>query len=452
MTTAADGARSAGKAADGMIWEIDDGEPAIEGLDAAGRPDPAYAAALGLVRAPFGRRALAATCDAAIWLALQLPLWFGAVPLLLKLATGSISPYGFVYHPDFVLGVVMASITVVLSLVYCVVQLILHGVKGWTIGKALTGIRTVNVRTLARPRVGPVLLRFLIVWLSNLVPLLGPAFFLLSPTFDPEGRGRGWHDKAANVWLVDVRKGLQPYDEKRMRVARKALKVEPAPERPPLPSLATPVHPGAQPEYRPGSRVSAGVLGVARPHEPRDRATSSLPPAVPQPASAASPPPPASPRSDAPPASPRSDERAPQAVAPPPATPATDEPTPLVPSRTSAHAVQPPVARPRFGLRLDTGESILVTEPVLLGRNPDATKHPGARAIALADNSRSLSKTHLLVRPVEAGLEVVDCHSTNGSALIRAGVEYAVAAGTPVATTDGDTIRIGDRLAAVVRV
>jgi hypothetical protein len=37
-----------------MIWEVEEHKPVIEGLDAAGRPDPAYAAALGLVRAPFG--------------------------------------------------------------------------------------------------------------------------------------------------------------------------------------------------------------------------------------------------------------------------------------------------------------------------------------------------------------------------------------------------------------
>jgi FHA domain len=88
---------------------------------------------------------------------------------------------------------------------------------------------------------------------------------------------------------------------------------------------------------------------------------------------------------------------------------------------------------------------------VLLGRNPDASEHPGASAIALADDSRSLSKTHLLVRPVDGGLEIIDCRSTNGSGLIRGGTEYAVVAGTPTTATDGDLIRLGDRVATVVR-
>ncbi len=259
-----------------MIWEIDEKTETIEGLDASGRPDPAYASALGLLRAPLGRRALAFVIDGGIWTLLQLPLWIGAVPLLVKFLSGSISAYGLVNHPDFVLAIVMASVSTLLSLVFLVVQLILHGLKGFTIGKRLVGIRSVNVRTLERPRVGAVLLRFLLVGAAGIVPVLGTALMLASPTFDPERRGRGLHDKATGVWLVDVRKGLNPYDEKRMRVARKMVKADPAPERSALPSLATPVDPSAGPAYRPGSRVSAGVLGVARPYDPDERPTVGL--------------------------------------------------------------------------------------------------------------------------------------------------------------------------------
>lgn len=50
-----------------MIWEIDQPEDRPDGVDAMGRPDPAYAAALGLVRAPFGRRSLAFLLDILIW-------------------------------------------------------------------------------------------------------------------------------------------------------------------------------------------------------------------------------------------------------------------------------------------------------------------------------------------------------------------------------------------------
>ena len=448
-----------------MIWEVDEKKPTIEGLDPQGRPDPAYAAALGLLRAPFGRRALAVTTDVTIWLILLLPFLVGATPLLLKFATGAISPYGFLNHPDFLLAVVMASISTLLGLVYLVVQLVLHGTKGVTIGKAVAGIRSVNVRTLARPRVGAVLLRFLIVVAAGVLPLLGPAFILISPTFDPEGRGRGLHDKATGIWLVDVRKGLNPYEEKRMRVARKVVKAEPNLRRSTLPSLATPTDPEAQPEYRPGSRVSAGVLGMARPHEAHERPAVGLPLATPttaQPPAEAgrpvlggyriaggeNPPPPVV----APPAPVRSASGPPHVVSPPPAPHPEAAPSPVPPPEPA----QPPTPQPqpaaRFSLRFDSGESIPISAPVLLGRNPDATDYPGASAIALADDSRSLSKTHMLVRPVDGGLEIVDCRSTNGSGVIRAGTEYGVATGTPTLATDGDMIRLGDRVAAVVRV
>lgn len=527
-----------------MIWEIEEKTETIEGLDAAGRPDPAYAAALGLLRAPFGRRALAFVIDGAIWMLLQLPLWIGAVPLLVKFLSGSISAYGLVNHPDFVLAVVMASVSTLLSLVYLVVQLILHGVKGFTIGKRLTGLRSVNVRTLERPRVGAVLLRFVLVAAAGIVPVLGTALMLASPTFDPERRGRGLHDKATGLWLVEVRKGLNPYDEKRMRVARKMVKADPAPERSALPSLATPVDPSERPAYRPGSRVSAGVLGVARPYDPDERpavglslATPSAPaepvvgetgkpvlggyrapqaehpaadpmaadafiegvpldqdpalpaaprpapgvvrapsadpdpfalpdplaaapaPAVPvTPAAPATPVTPAAPAAPVTPAAPVAPAAAPAAPAPStPAAPAASAPTaapaPAAPAPVAPAAapVAPPLSAPTgFALRLESGESIRIDGAVLLGRNPDAAMHPGARAIPLPDDTRSLSKTHMLVRAVAGGLEVVDLHSTNGSGLLRGGIEMAMPAGTVVAVTAGDTIRLGDRVFAVV--
>ena len=458
MSTGESGQRSAQP----TIWEVEDKQVTVEGLDAAGRPDPAYAEALGLLNAPLGRRALALVIDYCLWLVLQLPLWLGAMPLVFKLAAGEISQYGFMNHPSFVFSVVMASLTVALSLVLGVVQLVLHSVRGFTIGKAATGIRTVNARTLAKPGLGAILLRLLIVGAAGLVPLVGQAGFLASPLFD-DRRRQGWHDKATGVWLVDVRLGLQPYDEKRMRVARKMVKAEPAPQRSALPSLATPLNPGTQPTYRPGSRISAGVLGVARPSrehtiveppelpptqagpsEPKPVVDGYVPPAplaTPAPGTAAQPP--STPEASAPPP-----------AATQPATAATQHVVatgPVAAAQPQRIPPQPPLPQPTgCALRLDTGELISLATPVVLGRNPDPQGHPGARAVPVADDSRSLSKTHLLVRPVAGGLEITDCHSTNGSGLVRDGVEYGVTPGVPVRVVLGDTVRLGDRTAVVI--
>src|SRR5690606_973857 len=69
---------------------------------------------------------------------------------------------------------------------------------------------------------------------------------------------------AAQVGLIDVKEGLDPFDEKRIRIARKVIKVEVAPPAQELPSLATTEGGGLQPGYRPAHSVSAGVLGVAK--------------------------------------------------------------------------------------------------------------------------------------------------------------------------------------------
>lgn len=458
MSTGESGQRSAQP----TIWEVEDKQVTVEGLDAAGRPDPAYAEALGLLNAPLGRRALALVIDYCLWLVLQLPLWLGAMPLVFKLAAGEISQDGFMNHPSFVFSVVMASLTVALSLVLGVVQLVLHSVRGFTIGKAATGIRTINARTLAKPGLGAILLRLLIVGAAGLVPLVGQAGFLASPLFD-DRRRQGWHDKATGVWLVDVRLGLQPYDEKRMRVARKMVKAEPAPQRSALPSLATPLNPGTQPTYRPGSRISAGVLGVARPSrehtivEPPELPPTQAGPSEPKPVVEGYVPP--APLATPAPGTAAQPPSTPEASAPPPAAtqPATAATQHVVatgpvaaaqPQRIPPH---PPLPQPTgCALRLDTGELISLATPVVLGRNPDPQGHPGARAVPVADDSRSLSKTHLLVRPVAGGLEITDCHSTNGSGLVRDGVEYGVTPGVPVRVVLGDTVRLGDRTAVVI--
>ncbi len=106
----------------------------------------------------------------------------------------------------------------------------------------------------------------------------------------------------------------------------------------------------------------------------------------------------------------------------------------------------------RHGIRLDSGDTIPVLADILLGRDPDAAAHPGAQAVAVADASRSLSKTHVLLRPVDGGIEVIDWHSTNGCARIRQGSEQPLVPGVAVTAVPGDTIRLGDRLAEVVRV
>ncbi len=249
-----------------MIWEIEESRKVVEGLDDDGRPDPAYAAALGLKPAPLGRRALASIIEFAFYSLLQLPYWIVALPTLIKVATGALQPYGLASHPNLVWMIVATAASAVLTIAFTIVQIVLHGRKGVTLGKALTGIRSVNVATLARPGIGRALLRGLVLWAIFLVPVIGPVLFFVSPLLDREKRGRGWLDTVGGTWFVDINEGLDPYHDKKMRIARKTVSAEPEAAKSQLPSLATPADSLGQ-AYRPGARISSGVVGAARPQQ-----------------------------------------------------------------------------------------------------------------------------------------------------------------------------------------
>ncbi|MHC9045139.1 RDD family protein [Microbacterium saperdae] len=479
-----------------MIWEIDDHAPEIEGLDKNGRPDPAYAASLGLIMAGRGARVGAALLEWAVAVVIALPAIIAFTPVLAEIVSGGFDPEAFFARPDLVWLIVAAAVSQGLMIAYTVVQLVLHGRKGVTLGKAVCGIRSVNVRTLERPGFwrGAVV-RYLVAGASFLIPVIGPVLVIaLSPLFDIERRGRGWLDLAAATWFVDVRHGLNPYDQKRMRIARKRVKTPEHEEKAPLPSLATPVDRDAPAEYVPSARLSGGVIGAHRGGAPTPAApqaegavagavVSSVPPslatgAAPPAASAPSFAPPAAAPRPAPdhvpaptpaptPAAPAASFAPPAAVsppasAPPPvlrpaaaapaaaAVPATaSAPTPAAASPAAQTAAAAP-AGTRAVLILDSGERVEVRGTTLFGRAPAAAAGEGeAQLVRVADDTRSVSKTHLAVMPARRGVFAVDRASTNGSAIIRDGVETALVAGHPAELRIGDTVRFGDRLLTV---
>lgn len=463
-----------------MIWEIDDHTPEVEGLDAHGRPDPAYAEALGLRSAGRGPRVLASLIELAVAVVIALPAIIALTPVLVQVASGEFDPEKFFARIDLVWLIVAAAVSQGLMIAYVVVQLVLHGRKGVTLGKAVCGIRSINVRTLERPGFwrGAVV-RYLVAWASFIVPLIGPVLvIMLSPLFDIERRGRGWLDLAAATWFVDVRGGLNPYDQKRMRIARKRVKTPEHEEKAPLPSLATPMHRDAPAEYVPKARLSGGVIGAHRSasgpaaEQPDAPAPGSMVSAVPPslatgaavpaafapPAPAAPAPVPAPVPAPAPAPTPAPAPAPAPVPAPAPAAPA---PAPAAPAPAAqaapAPAVQAPPApapepRPQAaaGVRailvLDTGERIEVRGTTLFGRAPSAAAGEGeALLVPVVDDTRSVSKTHIAVMPARRGVFIVDRASTNGSAIVREGAETALSAGHPAELQTGDTVRFGDR-------
>ncbi len=143
-------------------------------------------------------------------------------------------------------------VAVFVNLAYGIGLWIAEAKTGMTIGKRALGLRTVRADTLQLAGFGRIIGRYLIIALGGLV-IIGQYIVLLSPLWDSEHRNRGWHDKAANTWVLDVKHGPNPL----------------------LPSspIAVPV---------PVSEATAGIVSVGIPSTGSDPVTS--PPTQPEPA------------------------------------------------------------------------------------------------------------------------------------------------------------------------
>ncbi len=482
-----------------MIWEIDDRARTIEGIDADGRPLPEYAASLGLIRAPFGRRVLATVVEALVVAVVQTPMLV-ALLALVPVALADDPAAGLAARDDLVLLLVLAAVSSALSTAFIVVQLILLGRRGVTVGKAATGLRAVNVRTLERPGFwrGAVV-RYLVMAASFALPLIGPLLVIaLSPLFDPARRGRSWPDLAAATWLVDVRRGLNPYDDKRMRIARKTVATDLLDVQADLPSLATPVAPTGSSSYVPLGRNRGGVLGAVRSapgsgvigegddapadeqrplipttvapapfisHDAERDAAGVVPPSAAAPSAsvpASGPAGPAAPAGAAAPAPGAASWTPPSLLEAPASAPASSAASPgaaepesaAVPAAEAAPAPSGSGAGVRavtVELVLDSGDTVAVTGGgIVLGRAPaTGPSDVEVAPVPVADPSRSISKTHWALLREGDRVMAAERGSTNGSTLVRAGSETPIAPGRPVEVRDGDTIRFGDRHAVV---
>jgi hypothetical protein len=365
-----------GRQGDGVSVTLEEDDEVILGLDGEGRPDPDYAKSLGIVSASAGLRSLAFAIDAAIVLLHTLPLSLGTLPLWLGvvLARPTPGPVAIVTSDAFITGLIFYAIGQGAVSIFVLVQVILHGIRGITVGKAIVGIRSVNVATFAKPGFWRIVLRALVFWCAlAIIPILGAVPFLLSPLWDREKRGRGWLDRIGRNWLIDARRGLDPFDAKALRHARKRLTATEVAQAPAMPSLATGAA-GAVASFVPASRSRSGVIAprsFGAGHGGDAESESWQPPEV------GTPEPPAA--------------RV-QAAA------------------TSANGVI---------LLFDDGVRLAVSGTGLVGRGPEP--RPGERVeqlIPIADESLLISKTHLGFGVDDGGFWVVDRGSVNGTSVV----------------------------------
>jgi uncharacterized RDD family membrane protein YckC len=108
---------------------------------------------------------------------------------------------------------------------------------------------------------------------------------------------------------------------------------------------------------------------------------------------------------------------------------------------------------PEWSILLDDGRRIPIDGLVLLGRNPQPRAgEEDAQLIKIADETRTVSKSHLAVGVDAGGVYVVDRGSTNGSTVSTTnGLSTRCKAGEIVRVGEGAIISIGDHWLEIKR-
>ncbi|RHA37592.1 RDD family protein [Cellulomonas rhizosphaerae] len=351
---------------------------------------------------------------------------------------------------------VLVVVGAVLLLALVVLQWVWHGRLGWTLGRLAVGIRTADAETLQPIGVARVLLRGLVVAAGTLAFGIGQLVVLVSPAFDPTGRNRGWHDKAARDEVIDVRKAppvapawRDPATDVRVPARSAALRATRTAPAPVPPWASTPN--GSEVPTVTGSQPLLLAPLVPREHGPdvdtrtipmvRTTALGSLPAAK----HAAAPPPP-------PPAQPV--HVAAHAVVEAP-EPVADLDPELEMTRRSVPrpAPAPPAEKPEATtaeLALSDGRRVVVEGVALIGRNPAAAVD--VQIVRVIDPGRSVSKTHLQVAVTPSGVWVADRGSTNGTVVtLPDGAQVVCPVDQPIRLRPGATVAFGDYSFVVVR-
>jgi uncharacterized RDD family membrane protein YckC len=404
---------------------------------------------LNLVNAPAGKRLAAWLIDQiipAVAVGVVFAVTFPAV--LARTGTAQLDALA-----TFWLGMLMAG---VVSLAYAVWLWGWQASAGKTPGHLVLGLRITSEEGTPAGW-GPIFLRSVLVWVSGLVPVIGPVLMLLSNVWDTNHQRQGWHDKVARTLVLDVNTGRNPLTTGGLygpsTFAPGALR--PGDPGHPETGVTTPAGsrwpafnpvvsagpitavPGAQPSpassTAPAGPTSAPARGSGSVHpEP-------VPAAAARPAAA-----PAAPEASVPAAVGHSSGyREDQVVLVGGAESPADPDEELGSTQLRSRPTGPAAVR----LRFDDGQGHELRGSALVGRNPAAAAGETVDLlIPFADMGRSVSKTHLHLTVDSTGVWVTDRNSTNGSGITpRGGDRQRLEPGRPVLAPVGTTVHFGDR-------
>ncbi|MBO0921082.1 RDD family protein [Cellulomonas sp. zg-ZUI222] len=391
--------------------------------------------------AGLGRRFLAVLVDQV----LVLVLGGGAVLVAVVRAAATLQDGGAVPDGQVAPPAVAPALVVtgaVLALVVTVVQWLLHGRHGWTLGRRLLGVRTVDAHSRRPIGAGRVLVRGLVVAAGSLVLGIGQFVVLLSPLLDRTGRGRGWHDRAVGAEVLRAAPGGA-------HVAGGRSVPAPAAARSARPVSATPDRGGEVPRPHgvPAAFRDAGARGGV-PAAP-DAVAGPTTPAPPSGGLVLAP---LHPTRSAPDLDTRAIPAVRSAPAPTLAFGLAPELELTRPAPPRTDVVPEPRPGTSTGLRiaLDDGRRVTVERLALVGRNP--SPGPGLQVVRVVDPSRSVSKTHLqLAVDASGGAWVVDRGSTNGTLVtLPDGGQVVCPVDHPVRLRQGAVVVFGDMSLRVV--
>lgn len=166
----------------------------------------------------MGRRVVAFIIDGIILTAVNVGVFFAMADkdtdVLQKLTSGEYSPtdttYGNITIGDHEWAIVGGKFLLYLAIAFAVAVLyhwVLQGLKGWTPGKLITGIRTVKEDGTA-PGIGKAVVRWFL-WVADGFPyvIFGLVGFIVAMTND---RRQRIGDKVAGTYVIEARAMGQP--------------------------------------------------------------------------------------------------------------------------------------------------------------------------------------------------------------------------------------------------
>ncbi len=355
---------------------------------------------------------------------------------------------------DLTLFLVLSGIGTLLTLAYWIWMWGWEAKAGKTIGNLAMGIRTANEKGLPAGW-GSIFVRNLVIGLSGIVPVIGFFLIMISNVWDPNSKRQGWHDRIARTLVFDVRNGRNPLTTGGAEgPASFAPQQQPAP---PLRGVSSPVasgdvnRTGGSP--RPPQPAVAESVTTPDP-PPFTTAPERGPERVPDRSKTGSAPTSTSVISSVPGFGPPEPVAVPQPEAAKTPEPAAASPVVQDVAQESADddveatrvSSKGPAAS-TLVLVFDDGDDVELASEALIGRNPsNQVGETVGQLIAVADQGRSVSKTHLHLRRDGRGVWVTDRNSTNGTAISGVdGKRTQVPGGQTLMAEAGSTVHFGDR-------